>query len=342
MVVGNPPYVEYNKVKGDYTVKGYETESCGNLYAMMIERSYSCLDRNGRFGMITQISFSSTDRMRPIQKFCSAHSKLWLSHFDGRPAKLFDVLGHIRLTIILAGKSNVTNHISYSTTLKRWYTEARSHLFNTIDFGTPYKNKYFKNTLPKIGSSISTDILKRIIDQKMIVKHKELRNKTIYIHNAPLYWIRATDFIPYFHTEQNGEQISTHVKNLDFPSQHTQTIIAILNSSLFYWWFILLSNCRDLTFREISSFPCDMDAMTEFTKKKLHKQVKELMRSFKKHSQRKTRHQRATGLVTYDEFYQKHSKSIVDKIDQILAQHYELTEEELDFIINYDIKYRMG
>jgi hypothetical protein len=26
----------------------------------------------------------------------------------------------------------------------------------------------------------------------------------------------------------------------------------------------------------------------------------------------------------------------------ILAKHYSFTEEELDFIINYDIKYRMG
>lgn len=29
-------------------------------------------------------------------------------------------------------------------------------------------------------------------------------------------------------------------------------------------------------------------------------------------------------------------------IDTILAQHYGFTEEELDFTINYDIKYRMG
>ena len=28
--------------------------------------------------------------------------------------------------------------------------------------------------------------------------------------------------------------------------------------------------------------------------------------------------------------------------DRVLAQHYGLTDEELDFIINYDIKYRMG
>lgn len=36
------------------------------------------------------------------------------------------------------------------------------------------------------------------------------------------------------------------------------------------------------------------------------------------------------------------SKPIIDEIDKLLASHYGFTEEELDFIINYDIKYRMG
>ena len=33
VVIGNPPYVEYKEVKEDYTVLGYATESCKNLYA---------------------------------------------------------------------------------------------------------------------------------------------------------------------------------------------------------------------------------------------------------------------------------------------------------------------
>jgi len=33
---------------------------------------------------------------------------------------------------------------------------------------------------------------------------------------------------------------------------------------------------------------------------------------------------------------------IFDINDHILTDHYGFTEEELDFIINYDIKYRMG
>jgi hypothetical protein len=41
-------------------------------------------------------------------------------------------------------------------------------------------------------------------------------------------------------------------------------------------------------------------------------------------------------------FFVKNSKPLIDEIDQILAQYYQLSEEELDFVINYDIKYRMG
>ena len=39
---------------------------------------------------------------------------------------------------------------------------------------------------------------------------------------------------------------------------------------------------------------------------------------------------------------QSFSKPIIDEIDELPAKHYGFTEEELDFIINYDVKYRMG
>ncbi len=46
--------------------------------------------------------------------------------------------------------------------------------------------------------------------------------------------------------------------------------------------------------------------------------------------------------ICYQEFNPRLSKPILDEIDGLLAQHYGFTNEELDFIINYDIKYRMG
>ena len=44
----------------------------------------------------------------------------------------------------------------------------------------------------------------------------------------------------------------------------------------------------------------------------------------------------------FESFNPQLSKDIIDEIDKVLAKHYGFTEEELDFIINYDIKYRMG
>ncbi len=44
----------------------------------------------------------------------------------------------------------------------------------------------------------------------------------------------------------------------------------------------------------------------------------------------------------FQEFYPSRSKAVIDRIDRALAKHYGFTDEDLDFIINYDIKYRMG
>ena len=48
------------------------------------------------------------------------------------------------------------------------------------------------------------------------------------------------------------------------------------------------------------------------------------------------------GFPNHLHMTKKKSKPIIDKIDELLAKHYGFTEEELEFIINYDIKYRMG
>jgi hypothetical protein len=66
------------------------------------------------------------------------------------------------------------------------------------------------------------------------------------------------------------------------------------------------------------------------------------MVGLKAHANRRKAFYEATGNVEYDEFVPKLSKPIIDEIDRALAQHYGFTDEELDFIINYDIKYRMG
>ena len=62
------------------------------------------------------------------------------------------------------------------------------------------------------------------------------------------------------------------------------------------------------------------------------------MDDYKLHSVIKTRRDG----VGYQEFYPSRSKSKMDEIDRELACQYGFNDEELDLVINYDIKYRMG
>ena len=70
--------------------------------------------------------------------------------------------------------------------------------------------------------------------------------------------------------------------------------------------------------------------------------VPQLMQDYKDNVERISANYRGSGKVEYDTFKVGKSKPIIDEIDHVLAQHYGFTDEELDFIINYDIKYRMG
>jgi tRNA1(Val) A37 N6-methylase TrmN6 len=92
VVIGNPPYVEYRKVKDDYSVQAYKTEKCGNIYAFVLERCFHLMRKTARLGMIVQLSAICTDRMERLQnayrEFCDS---IWASCYDDRPGKLFSV-----------------------------------------------------------------------------------------------------------------------------------------------------------------------------------------------------------------------------------------------------------
>ena len=67
-----------------------------------------------------------------------------------------------------------------------------------------------------------------------------------------------------------------------------------------------------------------------------------LLKSYEQNSILQKKKARNDQIVIEKQLFPAKSKPIIDKIDRVLAQHYGFTDEELDFIINYDIKYRMG
>lgn len=344
VIIGNPPYVEYSKIRKDYTIKGYETESCGNLYAFLFERSFQLLQRNGWKSMIIPVSAYSTDRMAPLQNLLHQSKQIgWVQTYDVFPSKLF-VGAKQRLATYIVQQGSQPSSALYTTCYNKWHERARLYLFELIEH-TDVTQILYQNSVPKLHNEIEQRLWKKLHQFSTLDRYRSTRraSQTIYFHDAPYYFMRIMNFAPYFWNERDGQRISTHVRSLYLTTELDATIVvAALNSSLFYWWFVVLSDCRGLSLREIRNFRIGLDKMEESIKQSLSKACTDLMEDLKRYSQRKETYYKTTGHVIYDEFYPRRSKSIIDRIDHVLAEHYGFTDEELDFIVNYDIKYRMG
>jgi len=143
------------------------------------------------------------------------------------------------------------------------------------------------------------------------------------------------DFEQYFKSETRTRSIH-HFRDLHFRTESEgKSIGAILNSSLFFFWFIAVGNGRNITGTDVEQFP--VGSFSEPVRQRLVALFDELMDDYKRHSVVRVRQD-----CEFQEFHPSRSKAIIDEIDRTLARQYGFTNEELDFIINYDIKYRMG
>ena len=344
VIIGNPPYVEYSKAKKDYKVLGYETEKCGNLYAFVSERSLKLLNNYGGFGFIIPISLVGTQRMETMQKILIRSSKsVWLSNFAERPSKLFagaDVL----LTILLS-RSGRKNKCTLATTeFMKWTSDARTHLFSLIAYHSAVE-KVKPHVIPKLCSNTEASILAKLFFHTGNLQTHLLKRSSSPIYyrtSGGRYWKIFTNFQPRF-VSNGKESISSKENHLYFEETKERDIgISVLSSSLFYWYYILTTNCRDLAPSVLYEFPINLTQLSTRHANELESLCKKLMADYKENSQLKEKISSRTGQIIYQEFYPRLSKCVIDDIDRVLAQHYGFTDEELDFIINYDIKYRMG
>lgn len=335
VIIGNPPYVEYSKVKSIYRISNYSTENCGNLYAYVIERCLNIKNPNSSLGVIIPHSSICTDRMLSLYLIFKKMGG-WFSTFDTRPAKLFDGVDQ-RLVIGILG-----NDVPFTTQYYRWHSEFRPYLLNNIKYGKgDFFNEYV--SLSKISNDLQSSIIEKLLSNKPLNQlYVHSGEERVYYHGAPRYFTRGTTFAPFFYNEKDGEKLSVSIRNLKFDDKKDASIVSgVLCSSLFYYWFVVTSDCRHLNSREVDNFPFNKNK-NDRVFKELNLLCYDLTRDLEKNKNRKETFYKTTGKVIYDEYYPKLSKPIIDEIDKVLAEHYGFTEEELDFIINYDIKYRMG
>jgi len=343
IVIGNPPWKEYSAVKKEYTVRGFAAESCGNLHGITSERALGLVRNQGRVSFIVQLPLTSSSRMISVRSVLQAQSTfLTAVPFDDRPGKLFEGLQNCRSVIFTLVKNPVAG-IVFGSQYQRWATEARSFVFPMLEYASSKRTNLFPDQFAKCGSALSAGVLKKLDrpDQKVLgtTFSKRSTSRFIFYQEATRYWVKATVGLPYY--AKNGlVGAPAHGRYLYFDDAGlANSASAVLNSSLFYLYFIAFSDCFHLSDTLVSNFPVPGALMTD---KHLAKLNLELMEDLAHNSVRKTIETKDGDKISYAEFNASASKAIIDRIDATLARHYGFTDEELDFIVNYDIKYRLG
>ena len=157
---------------------------------------------------------------------------------------------------------------------------------------------------------------------------------TVYYHAAPIHWSKCLSDLSKL--EEEDLNIADSYKQLPINKKYRDFTFILLNSTLFFFYWIVYSDCYNLTKKYFNIHIPDIEnesfgKLAAFFNKELFDKMQIAEYTYKNR-----------GAVRFAQFFPKQSKSVIDEIDTVLASHYGFTDEELDFIINYDIKYRMG
>ncbi len=334
-IIGNPPYVEYTGKTFPYVLHDFVTLQCSNLYPCVIERSQQLLAPDGRQGMILPLAAFATRNMIPfIENFRQWFPCSWLSFYHFRPSMLFSggKIASIPTAIYLAKAQGPEQR--FSTHLMKWSQEQRHQLFSRLNYCqiTVPCDTANRHYYPKFGHPLENEIMAKVLRHQRIgtyLAKQPNQNSMFYRSAGGLYWKVFVNFAWPYETTSN--------KQCDFAEEYMRDVfIALLNSSLFWWYYTVTCdtfNLKDyMIFGFRFSYPEDSTMIDT-----LQQLCQQLMEDFQRHA----RHLKRGNTGSYT-IYARKSKPIIDEIDRVLAHHYNFTSEEMDFILDYDIKYRIG
>jgi len=318
IIIGNPPYVEYSKMD----IR--PANRFGNIYADVVKNSIISLKRNGVYGLVVPLSYVATSRMQRIRNYVEENTrKQFILSFADRPDCLFTGV-HQKLCIVFGVKSRA-NHFIYTSNYRHWYKSEREYLLN----GCSVVENQFRHDgfIPKIGNETERNIFRKIFtntdDNIYQLSASNNTGLDIYLNMRATFYIKAFSYNP-------G---SKEYKNFIFDDTHRDFILCLLNSSLYFLFWTIISDCWHITTKELKHmYVPNMDINTAVFAD-LARRLEKKLEDTKKY----------IGTVQTDyEYKHKECFDILNEIDDELSNIYELTEDELKYTKEFALKYRMG
>lgn len=342
VVIGNPPYgaktttnqKQYFKERyfSARTSKKENLKGNTDTYIVFTELGIECLNKNGIICYIVPLSVTSSESNTSLHDYIHKNCKVaYFSNYSVRPKQIFlNAMVNTSILIIQKGK-NSKNCEYYST---KMYRKSDNNKVEDILKNIKYQqvNRYaFSGKYPKISDNIELNILNKLfnIDEKIIN----------YIHNSesgkPIFYRfaggRYYKVITNYTTNSSAESFFL-VKN-----DYQNIIGAVLSSNLFFWYYQIFSDNLNLKSIEIENFPLPKKLI--LIKNEINDLYENYLEDIERNAQvRQT--ENYNNISEFKEYKIRKSKNIIDEIDKLIYKFYDLTSEEIEYIINYEIEYR--
>lgn len=341
IVIGNPPYgakvsasdkryfeQNYESAK---TVKGKQKGST-DTFSLFIEKAFDITKLGGNTIFILPMSIVSSASMTALHNLLFSNcEEMKCSSYAVRPQPVFE--NAVVNTTILQFKRTNTPLQTIETT--KMYRKGKDFDLNRLVQNLEFVNSkpyLLSGRIPKIGETVETLILEKMFRKKALREFVTIKGEQFYYRTSGgRYFKIVTDYS----TGSNKE------KGIVVASGCAKLVAACLSSSLGFWFYQIYSNNLDWKTEEILSFP--IPDFTEEQSITLQGIFNRYIADVEKHA--KSRKVSESSKYTMDQFKEYkigYSKKIIDEIDDFIGPLYGLTQEEVDFIKNYEIEFRMA
>ncbi len=121
------------------------------------------------------------------------------------------------------------------------------------------------DSYPKVSTNIEVEILKKVSSKMLMAMYFVKDSECCLYHTRKLrYFLQFLDCAPIIYNEDGSIRETSELKEIGFASKDVRdSAIAVYLSTLFFWFFITYSDCRNLNKREVDAFPCGLDDVAD-------------------------------------------------------------------------------
>ncbi|MBQ6975683.1 MAG: Eco57I restriction-modification methylase domain-containing protein, partial [Selenomonadaceae bacterium] len=345
IIIGNPPYgakispADKKIYKKNFlctkTVTGKQKGST-DTFALFIEKSFNLCNKGGIVNLIVPMSVTSSDSMTALHNLLEKNCRvIKISSYSNRPKQIFDAACIITSIFSLTKTFSPIENLFTSKMNRRDENHTVKNIIEDLKFVDSLKIK-MSGRYPKIGTEIQLEILKKMFSfNKKISDFADENGKPFYYR---------TSGGRYFNVVTDYPTGSSKEKPFFTQKKFTKIIAATLSTNLFWFYLQTYSNGLDLKQFELENFPLfDLKKLSKAEISAIENLYSEYLSDIEKNvSVRTSSADSSYNVTTFKNYKLRNSKNLIDKLDDLIDKLYGLTEEEINYIKNFELEFRIS